>query len=305
MKRITFLMPILLLFVFCKKQPNKEYYPDGSLKNEFSLINGKYEGVFKKYYQSGQLEQLHTYSNGRKVDSSLFYNRNGVLDYIDYHNINDSIGVYRKYFYENESLKSEGFLHNEELMVGYWSHYNEDYGYLEEVREMINIDNKPYLNQNWHFNAKGDTIHEKSVYANLLFFKDTISITDAVKVYAVQEQPFFKDKNSSIMAVVPKDYSEDFDEYFSNLNEVEVDTTYNLNVDKEYRTAGGMPEGDYALEVVFGRYYNTPGPKMFRGILVEYSESNSKVTDTLGNRQHKIYFEKSIYVKDSVDLTAN
>jgi len=299
------MLPFFLLFIHCDEHSEKSYYPDGSLKSEFFLNNGKYKGIFKQYYQSGALQELHNYSNGVKVDSSLYFKKNSSLDYIDYYNYEDSISIYRKYFYGNGFLKSEGSLHNKGFMIGYWLFYNEKEGYLEEIREIKNINNQPHLNQSWLLNAKGDTIHDKSVYASFLFFKDTISVGDPVKVYAVQEQPFFKNKSSSVMVIIPKDYSEDFNESFTNFREINIDTTYNLNIEKEYRMAGNMPEGDYALEIIFGRYYHTKGNKKFRGILIEYYTPDSNGIDSLEYLEHKIYFEKSIYVRDTVDLVLN
>lgn len=290
----------LFLAIGCQNKNKKEYFEDGSLKKEFELKHGKYDGKLKKYYNTGELKEVHTYLSGRRIDSSLYFKEGGTLDYIEYHRGDTTISNYRKYYYPNNSIKSEGIYSKLGLPIGKWKYYDEKGGYLKEVKEIKNINGEPHLNQSWTFDKNGDTIFHKSIYLSLYFLSDTIMLNEAVKVYAELEYPFFKDRASSILAIVPKDNSEDFMEDFSNVDHIKRDTTFNLNIEKEYRLEAGMPEGDYSREVIFGRYYNSPGIKKFRGVIVEYFKTDTITQDSLNFFEHKIYFEKDIYVKDTL-----
>lgn len=299
MKKV-FLLFLLSIFTFCTNGVKKEYYDNGNLMNEFTLVEGKFEGAYKHYYESGELRELHHYSNGEKADSSLYYKKDGSLVYSEYYSLIDSLEItYRKYFYDNGLLKSEGFYYNSEHPVGKWKNYNEEEGFLEEIKEIKNIDGKPHLNQKWVFNSKGDTLFEKSVYLDILFSKDTITLDEAIKGYAVLEQPLFKDKQSSIKVITPKDFSPDFKNDFSDVNEIARDTTFNFNLETEYRAEAGLPDGDYRNQAVFGRYYKSEGPKTFRGIVVEYYHLDTVNLDSINYFEHKFYFEKEVYVKSS------
>ncbi|MDP7028224.1 MAG: hypothetical protein QF380_07445 [Candidatus Marinimicrobia bacterium] len=43
---------------------NKEYYEDGTIKEEVSYSNGKLNGIFKEYYEDGSLKSEGNYHNG-------------------------------------------------------------------------------------------------------------------------------------------------------------------------------------------------------------------------------------------------
>lgn len=300
MKKFFIVCCLHFFFIACQSKIEKEYFENGSIKKEFVLKNGKYEGKLKKYFDTGDLKEVHTYLDGNRIDSSLYFKEGGILNYIEYHQGDTTIFNYRKYYYPNNSIQSEGMYNKLGLPVGKWSYYDEDDGYLKEVKEIKNINGKPHLNQRWYFDKNGDTIFDNSTFLSLHFLADTIMLDEAVKVYAELKYPLFKDKSSSIMAIVPRDNSEDFNEDFSNGNIVKRDTTFNLNIEKEYRLEAGLPDRDYSREVIFGRYYKSPGLKKFRGIIVEYFKTDTITKDSLNFFEHKIYFEKDIYVKDTL-----
>ncbi len=203
---------------------------------------------------------------------------------------------HRRYYHGNGVLEKEGAFFEGSFPVGRWKHFNED-GVLSEIKEIINVEGKPYLNQNWVFNQKGDTI-DGSHY-EIFFSKDTIAMDEAIQGLVNLRSPLFKGKNSSIMVIVPKDYSPNFNSDFSNLNEVDVDTTFNLNIESDYRKQTDL-EGNYDKSVLFRRYYDTPGSKTFRGIIVEYTNKGiEEDKDSLVYKEHKKFFEKEIFVKDT------
>ena len=43
---------------------NKEYYENGTIKEEVSYSNGKLNGIFKEYYEDGSLKSEGNYNNG-------------------------------------------------------------------------------------------------------------------------------------------------------------------------------------------------------------------------------------------------
>ncbi len=96
------------VFIACENEIKKEYYKNGNIKKEFSLKHGKYDGVLKKYFDTGDLKELHIYSDGSIIDSSLYFNPGGILKYTEYHLVDSTTSKYRKYYYTDRSLKSEG-----------------------------------------------------------------------------------------------------------------------------------------------------------------------------------------------------
>ena len=59
------------------------------------------------------------------------------------------------------------------------------------------------------------------------------------------------------MVILPKGYSDNFNWEFSNLNNVHLDTTFNLNLEIDMRKALGL-ESDLRKTSIFGKYLNTP-----------------------------------------------
>ncbi|MGS2738392.1 hypothetical protein [Sinomicrobium sp. M5D2P17] len=208
--------------------------------------------------------------------------------------------IWRKNFHKNGKIKSEGKIIHEDFPIGEWKYYNEE-GVLQEIKEIKNIGGKPHLNRNWVFDNKGDTIPNKSNYYTIQYDNDTISLGRPIQAVISLKEPLFKDKNSMVMVVVPKDYSKNFNKDFSNIEEVETDTTRNLNIETDIKKAFKM-EGNYPWTVIFGRYYDTPGPKKFRGIIVEYYYTENHVPDSLNHNyyEHRSYFEKDVYIKDTI-----
>jgi antitoxin component YwqK of YwqJK toxin-antitoxin module len=45
----------------------KEYYEDGELLSEVNYINGKKNGIYNSYYDNGQLSSEINYIDGKKV----------------------------------------------------------------------------------------------------------------------------------------------------------------------------------------------------------------------------------------------
>ena len=103
-KRIVY---IVLLLYSCQhnESTQKEYYDDGILKSEVSLINGSRHGVSKYFDLNGKLETLERWKHG-KLDgiTELYFSSGKVKKEILY--VGDTINndFYREY-YENGQLK--------------------------------------------------------------------------------------------------------------------------------------------------------------------------------------------------------
>lgn len=196
-----------------------------------------------------------------------------------------------------DDLVGKGMFLRNNFPIGLWRYYDSKKRLLE-VKQFIDIKNSPYLNQNWTFDIKGDTIPDLSYYYEIFFEKDTISLKDPVKALVNLKEAFFKDQPSSIMVLIPQKKTENFNSDFSNISKVLKDTIFNLNTEKEYREQGKL-EGDYRRSAFFGRYFDTGGLKKIRGIIVEFNSDGKFSDDTNADyKEHYYYFEKDIFVKD-------
>lgn len=196
-----------------------------------------------------------------------------------------------------DDLVGEGTFLRNDFPIGLWK-YQDSENRLLEVKQFIDIKNSPYLNQNWTFNIKGDTIPDLSYYYEMFFEKDTISLNDPVKALVNLKEAFFKDHSSSIMVLIPHKDSKNFNADFSNVSDVVKDTIFNLNTEKDYREQAEL-SGDYRRSVFFGRYFDTAGLKKIRGIIVEFN-SDKELSSAMDEdyQEHYYYFEKDIFVKE-------
>jgi len=219
----------------------------------------------------------------------------------DIKNSTDNFDGLKKYYYPNGILKSQGMTFENNQPIGVWNYYDST-GILTRKAEYIKINGKSYINQDWFFNKIGDTLKNKGTHFKIVFEKDTIRLNEPIKAKIDLITPFFKNKYSNILVVIPKDFSINFNEDFSNLKEVNLDTTFNLNLEKEMKKSLGLTT-DFGKSAIFGRYFNSVGKKKFRGILVEYFSQDSITSDSikLNYFENKKYFEKDILVLDNIN----
>jgi len=198
-----------------------------------------------------------------------------------------------------DDIAAEGTFLRKDFPIGLWKYYDSE-DRLLEVKEFINIKDNPYLNRNWIFNTDGDTIPELGYHYEIFFEKDTISLQDPVKALINLKEAFFKDRPSSVMVLIPHKDSKNFNADFSNVSNVVKDTIFNLNTEKDYREQADL-SGYYRRSVFFGRYFDTAGLKKIRGIIVEFN-SDKELSSAMDEdyQEHYYYFEKDIFVKDSL-----
>ncbi|MBA3986404.1 MAG: hypothetical protein H0X63_07510 [Flavobacteriales bacterium] len=215
-------------------------------------------------------------------------------------------------FYNNGNLFLRGQLDKGNQRIGKWNYYTKD-GKLSETREYYVIDKRPYLNQNIYFSKDdeywttikddnfnvydqkefyGDTLyHNISYFAEFDLGKDTININEPWRAVCYYYTPVFKDKNSEAIVVMGRT-EHNYNKDFSNIQEIKTDTFYSLQ--KNVKNQRYFPDDDPNYTVVFGKWFKTPGKKILRGYLSENYKDN-----TDGYKEKRIFFEKSIYVKDN------
>lgn len=286
---------VLILIASCKNI-QKEYYKSGALKKEFSTKDGKLHGTYKEYFENGKLKQIHNYSKGKNVDSSLYFypNTNENVSVIKYWQENKN--YYQKEFYPNGKIKKEGMVHDSIILINEWKFYNKE-GNLNEIKEYKNIAGKTYLNQTYNLNNKGDTLEYGTNNIEIKLSKDTVKLNEPFRATAFLRARFFKDKNSYISVYLSHGASQ-FNKDFSNQNIIKKDTFYNLSIDtvnqKWYRDI------DYNRLVVFGKWFDTIGSKSVRGYVSEFYERDITKKDSSVMKEVRTYFDIPVYVTDSI-----
>ncbi|MFL5729494.1 MAG: toxin-antitoxin system YwqK family antitoxin, partial [Cytophagaceae bacterium] len=126
----------------------KEYYENGSVKIEYTEVNGNPDGLVKLYYESGELQGKLNFSNGKQNGASLIYYKSGALmkqiSYLDGRQV-DTMKIFYESgplqeisivkngkkegnyvsYYENGNLRMKGFM-KEGKLHSYCEHYGED-----------------------------------------------------------------------------------------------------------------------------------------------------------------------------------
>ncbi len=292
--RTSILMIVIVLFCSCKKELNtkKYFYPSGNLKQiSFYNSNNRIDSL-KSYYDS--IEEVNYITSIRKkdYDSIIFYYKNGNV-------------------FKTGKQTFEG------LKFGNWNRYTKE-SVKSDVREYFIIKGKSLINRRFYLNKEGDTTwygrkfntynqiefksdtteSRNSIMIPFDFYQgDTISLDEPFAASVRCNSPLGREFNSEIMMFLAKENS-NFNDDFSNEHEVKLDTFFNLNIDEE--NIKNFPEGtNKNYVVVFGRWFKTPGDKVLRGYMKEYWTKLDDDKDTL-ELERKVYFEKKIYVKDTL-----
>lgn len=251
----------------------RKMYKTGELEAEGSFVNGLKDGCFKVFYKSGKLKAIESYRKGLLVDTSKAFYENGKLSILKYYN-NES-NLYQKKKYENGITMSEGKM-KDSIRLDWWNYYDNK-GYISKKADYLLINNKQYLNQLLVYNSKGEIVKDSSNYYQLSF-PDTIMINKSV-TGKLKLQPLLSKKNDFHMVY--------FNFLDSNNKIILIDSTYGKN-NKE--------------AVLWGKFKYS-GVKKLEGYILEkklIQKINKKDTSMVDifNLEHKMYFEKKIYVID-------
>ncbi|CAM1363672.1 hypothetical protein TSEDIMI_220034 [Tenacibaculum sediminilitoris] len=264
----------------------------------------------KAYYPSGNLKFIEYLGDAKKLDSSYWYYDNSkkvlktkVLRRLSY----DSI----IHYYKNGNTFNTGKETFDGLKFGNWTRYTKE-GYKSDIREYFIIKNKSIINRRFYFNKQGDTVwygrkfnrYDQNEYRRdttpsrnsiMVFFDfyhgDTISLKEPFASSVRCGTPLLREYNSEITMLLAKE-DDNFNERFSNENEVKLDTFRNIKYDKDNIDNFTGPDKQYVA--VFGRWFKTPGEKTLRGYMLEHAKNDSV------SLERRVYFEKKIYVKDTI-----
>ena len=274
MKNYFYLILLFLCFIACKQDRNLET-PNVEIKH----YEKKPDQIFKKTIHNSDF------------DSVYFYYDDGQV------------------FKRGKQWKSG-------KEFGIWNYYDRTQN-LREIREYFTVNNKTKINRVWFLNKKGDTLamrYEDSVfkqsefindtlgfryttYNSFIFNKDTISLSEPIRAHAFCGSPLLRENNSKIKVYLAKEkinYNSDF----SNENEVKFDVFYDLS--KDSINQKWYPNEDFSYLAVFGRWFDTPGEKMLRGYMIEYSYGPFDDIKLDSAKAQPIYFEKKIFVRDTI-----
>lgn len=285
MRTVIVLFLIFILAASCKKE-EKTYYPNGSLKTVAEIANSKYHGSFKSFYEDGELEFKGSYNQGLMQGLFTYYHKPEHQFSKSEILFRNDTAYYRKNYNKSGKLIAEGSL-KENSKIGKWKYYDFEEDYVKNIREVFYVNGKSHLNQNWELNKQGDTI---GGYYYKIKANDPMDFHNQVIRFIVDKVPYYK--HSEIYVYIPKKDGKQFNEYFSNENEVVFDTISNPLLWK----------GDN--DIVVNLKYEAPGKKLLRGFLLEKKSFADVDTVDYDHVTRKVYFEKEIYIKDRTDNDA-
>ena len=101
----------------------KNYYDDGILKSEFEKNdNGQLDGIYREYYENGQLKLECTYKNGQLEGIAKEYYKNNQLS-CEYNFRDGKLDGLCKEYYESGKIKEEYYCKNGEFEGTYKKYY--------------------------------------------------------------------------------------------------------------------------------------------------------------------------------------
>jgi hypothetical protein len=284
----------------------------------FLIISCTSEHIVKEYYNSGNLKTLKTFDEDNNlVIVKKYYDLpdNKIFSANFIKSKYDSI----VYYYNNGGVFTTGKQDKSGKLFGKWNRYTRE-NFLSDTREFFITNKESNLNQLWYYNKKGDTLYygnnkfniynqrefktdrsdiKRSIFVRFKFSPngDTLSIASPLRAIAYDNFPILG-KSSECYIVLAKEKF-NFNKDFSNETETKLDTFHCLEKDK--LNEKNYPNMDKKYSVAFGRWFDTPGRKILRGYMVEYRKRKPTPDDSIVKQERRTYFEKIIYVKDTVN----
>jgi hypothetical protein len=221
------------------------------------------------------------------------------------------------YFYKNGLLFKKGKQFKDNQEFGIWYLYDKNSS-LREIREWFVIDGKSQINRVWFLNKKGDTIawrNEDNIFPQKEFRNDTLAFRnttyntfkfitkDTIKnseyylAFANCGSPQLREYNSKVKIVV--DNTNTLKKDFSNVTSIKLDTFYYAKIDRIHKVQ--FPGYDLEKVVAFSGKFKKTGKKTIRGYLIEYTDQYPIEKNKNVKAEVRTYFEKTIYVKDSME----
>jgi TonB family protein len=101
-----------------------DFYSNGILKMTGSFQDNKCtirQGIFKNYYQSGQLQSVEQYINNKKNGKWIQYFESGIKDYESEYQNDNKTGVWIWYFDNGKIGAREKYKNNIRVKAKYWN----------------------------------------------------------------------------------------------------------------------------------------------------------------------------------------
>jgi len=222
------------------------------------------------------------------------------------------------FYYDNGVLFKNGKKTKTGKKFGIWNLYDRN-GILREIREWFVIKGSEKANRAWFLNEKMDTIawrtqdsifkqkefindtinFRNTVWDQFIFNKDTISLSEPIRGIAFcNSKSIQNEETAKIKVVIALHDSINFNSDFSNEEQIKTVTFNCLSIDTKNQKY--FTDSDLNYTAVFGLRFDSPGEKILRGYMQEYSYGpfKDKTIDSIIGL--KRYFEKRVYVKDTM-----
>jgi len=273
-KKNLIIIIIFTVFNACNDK-HVELYENGNLKKEYFLKDGMLNGNYKEFFFNGNLKVTHVYSNNKKIDSSVFYDKDDRIQEVIYYKKNSDT-VFCKEFDNQKNILSKGFKFKGQK-VKKWRFFKN--GQIYKVNEYFIINGKQYTNQGWYFNKSGDTIIGKGVFMDLSIPKNGL-INHEIPLKIFLKNPLIS-LESKVKLYVDLDPKNKINSDFSNLDKVRL---IEINHHPENTRFAGS-----------NLVYRTSGIKTIKGYLLEYLEKTT-TKNNIFRQEHRIYFSISLHI---------
>ncbi len=136
------------------------YYSDGTLQGEGRFSQYQREGIFTRYFKTGEVQRVEKYSWGR-IYQSMSYYKSGELELISEHDGGSKVHGKKTSYYKSGEIKEQGSYHwgrkNGEFTT--WNKQGnlvskELYNYDTQIESDEEITIDPFL----HYLLTGDTL---------------------------------------------------------------------------------------------------------------------------------------------------
>ena len=218
-------------------------------------------------------------------------------------------------YYKNGNIFSKGKLNKDMQRISDWRFYTIE-GKLSEIREYFIVKGRSVVNQAIYFDHKGykifnsdksfnkfdqaefssDTLKfDRSFFKEIILQKDTLYLGESLKGALFYYTPLYNKNDNSKCVLIIGGERKKINNEFSNLKKATKDTFDNIlndSINQKY-----FPDDDPEYTFVFGKKYQTVGKKYLRGYLSEYYFDDSQ-----NKNEVRIYFEKEIIVKDTIEF---
>ncbi len=213
----TLILIIALITISCAKDSVKyEYYPSGSLKREYNVVDGEIDGEIKEYYEDGTLKGVATLKNGVKHGVFTQFHPNGKkrVTYINENGVSAGIVSY----YDSSGMLERENLLNEQLKCVLWEkRYNPDGQQSKSMRPLLcpNPRKVPFTSKSIEFEIRLGNIPDSSYLSGSLIIGKGLtanfSIQDTMAIIECQNYCFQyeylltrKGKDTLIMSFEPE-----------------------------------------------------------------------------------------------------